>query len=106
MAITTTLLLAILLVGVVGQFYFLIGDRRESKRRLWPWWIGVVCVLFALTPVAGGAAWALLFTVPAVALTGLMMYTCYRFCDNCGALCQLVYRRQGHCRRCGAEVAR
>ncbi|HEU5185383.1 MAG TPA: hypothetical protein VFU01_12485 [Gemmatimonadaceae bacterium] len=100
------LFVAIVVIGVIGQLYFLFGSHTPAKRRWYPWWVVALTVMFALAPLAGRMPWSVAaFWWPAVILNGFFLIRTTRFCDACGAMRASPWRNN-FCPRCGAPLAK
>jgi hypothetical protein len=94
-----------ILLSLFSSGFFFFNRNAALKRKLWPWFVTGVGVLFLGFVGFFGGYRVLYFAGPAVALITLLNLRTVRFCDSCG---RTIYKTflspPKFCSQCGAEL--
>ncbi len=96
-----------ILFAVSGFIFFYVTRDAALKRRVFPWYVCLVAVLFLGLVAANGASLGLLvIAAPLVALITFFNARRTRFCDSCGrtVTSHLSFERPRICSKCGAPL--
>jgi hypothetical protein len=93
------------LLGLFSAGFFFINRNADLKRRVWPWFVIGVGVLFLGFVGFSGGYQILYFAGPAVALITIMNLRRVKFCDSCGkTIFQAFLSAPKFCSYCGAQL--
>ena len=94
-------------LGIGSLVFYQFCHNAQLKRRVHPWWMTFVGVLFLIFMLSEGIPpSALIFMGPAVLLITLLNIKFVRFCDGCGATVRMgnLFRKPHYCPRCGSQL--
>jgi uncharacterized membrane protein YdbT with pleckstrin-like domain len=96
-------------LGGVGTYLFQFNRNAARKRRLFPWFVGLVGgLMLVFTTAIVGASWQILiFTIPAIVLITYLNIRGTQFCPHCGRTINnhgLIMTRRAYCPYCGAPL--
>ena len=92
-------------VGVSARMFDKNKDAA-TKRRLFPWWLAIIAIVFVVAIVTLSRSVMMLFLVgPIFALIVLVSWRTTHFCDACnGTVLHLDWNPPATCRHCGAAM--
>lgn len=94
-----------ILLGIVGAVFFLGGDNAALKRKLFPYFITLICGVFFVLIwfIQGQIPLPFFILVPVIGWLNLRMT---RFCDGCGrmVISRNLFVSPKYCQGCGARL--
>jgi len=101
-------LAAWVILGTSLFFWHIFNRNVSRKRRLHPWIVSAVCVLFTIFVIwiSGFKTEVMVFFIPAVLLVCLLNIKLTKFCDSCGRTLfnNGLYWKMEFCPKCGTKL--